>query len=161
MKKIFILLILILGLNLGYSIEFLPNFDYYYQMELAKDMHRHGFLETALELLIRIHNFRRTPEDLKAESLYLMGEISYERGDFKTAIDDWEILYNLYPDNELTDKILERLAVIRTDMKRREKLKVSAIDMANDYYRHNFADFAKEKFLEIYHDPDASENDKA
>ncbi len=42
MKKIFILLILILGLNLGYSIEFLPNFDYYYQMELAKDMHRHG-----------------------------------------------------------------------------------------------------------------------
>lgn len=160
MKKV-IFFFLLLSVTYIYAVEILPNMNYSYKIQMAADLHNHGFLDKSLELYIEIFDYPKTPDELKAEALYMMGQISFEKNDFKTAIDDWTLLYNEYPEHKRTDEILKRLDKIRATKTKKEAAKLSAIEIANDFYRHNFTDIAKEKFLDIYHDPNSSDKEKA
>ena len=160
MKKMLLFLLLILVSEI-YAVEILPNMNFNYKIQMAADLHNHGFLDKSLELYIEIFDYPKTPDNLKAEALYMMGQISFEKNEFKTAIDDWTLLYNDFPEHKRTEEILKRLDQIRATKTKKEAAKLSAIEIANDFYRHNFTDKAKEKFLDIYHNPLSSDKEKA
>jgi len=162
-KRLFIILVLMFSLFIleAVGIEFGSSENPAYQLQLARDLHRHNFKEEALELFIRLYYHSKTPKDIKAEALYMMGQVSFELERYETALDDWEILYNDFPEHKLTEDVLTRLADIRNTANRRKKAKISVLDVANDFYRHNFSEIAKQKFLDIYHNPSSSEEDKA
>jgi TolA-binding protein len=130
-------------------------------MDFAIDLYNHGFLDGALEHFIAIYNNERTPKEYKAEALYLMGEISYEKKDFDNAFADWSNFKQKYPDHKLNETIPDKLANIKQARLKEKNYSISALDIANDYYRHDLNLIAKEKFLSIYHDPGSSVDEKA
>ena len=161
MRKALFLIVFIMIFNLIYSTEISISSNSLYQLNLTFDLYNHGFLDGALEHFIAIYNNERTPKEYKAEALYMMGEISYEKKDFDNAFADWSNFKKKYPDHELNDTITGKLENIKQAILQEKHSKVSALDIANDYYRHNFNEIAKEKFLSIYHSPDSSVDEKA
>lgn len=161
MKKILFLIIIIIAFNLIYSIELSLRSDLFYELNLAFDLYDHGFLDEALERFISLYNLERTPPEYKSESLHMMAEISYEKKNYSIAILDWNTFITNYPDHELIGTVTEKLEKVQQEKAKDRKYKVSALDIANDYYRHNFNDLAKEKYLSIYHSDDSSDDDKA
>ena len=161
MKKVLILFIVFLSVNIMYSTEFSPKLNLKYQMELADDLYQHGFHDEALELYIGIHNYKKTPKDTKAEALYLMGQISLKKKQYSMTIEDWYKLKAEYPEHDRARNIDLKIELISKQKNQKEGAKMSPIEVANDYYRHNFNDIAKEKFLDVYHDPEAPVKEKA
>ncbi len=161
MKIALFIIVFIMIFNLLYSTEISISSNPLYQLNLTFDLYHHGFLDEALERFIGLYNNERTPKEYKAEALYMMGEISYEKKDFNNAIADWNNFKKEYPDHELNDTISGKLENIKQAILKEKHSKVSALDIANDYYRHNFNEIAKEKFLSIYHNPDSSADEKA
>ena len=161
MRKALLFLIIIIIANLLYSTEITPRSNLLYELNLAFDLYDHGFLDEALEHFIKLYNNDRIPIEYKAEALYMMGEISYEKSNFNIAIADWNNFNKNYPDHELNDTITDKLEKIKQAKINEKKYEVSALDIANDYYRHNFNEIAKEKFLSIYHSTDSSADEKA
>ncbi len=161
MRKILFLIVIIIISNLLYSTEISHRSNLLYNLESAFDLYNHGFLDDALERFIILYNNERTPKEYKAESLYMMGEISYEKKDFNNAIADWNNFKQKYPDHKLNKTILEKLENIKQAILKEKKYEVSALDIANDYYRHDFNEIAKEKFLSIYHNSESSADEKA
>ncbi len=161
MKKALFIIVFFMIFNLIYSSEFFYKLNSTDQMDFAIDLFNHGFLDGALEHFIAIYNNERTPKEYKAKALYMMGEISYERKDFANAIADWTNFKNKYPDHKLIETITGKLESIKQAIVKEKKNKVSALEIANDYYRHNLNDIAKEKFLSIYHSPESSDDEKA
>lgn len=161
MKITLFLIVFIMIFNLLYSTEISLSSNPLYQLNLTFDLYNHGFLDDALERFIELYNNERTPKEYKAEALYMMGEISYEKKDFNNAIIDWNNFKKEYPDHELIETITGKLDNIKQAILKEKHSKVSALDIANDYYRHNFNEIAKEKFLSIYHNPDSSADEKA
>ncbi len=140
---------------------FLEGYNARLEFKLARDFYNHHFNEKAKEKCIIIYNHPMSSENLKAAALYLLGQISFEEEDYKVAIDDWEILINEFPDSPESKEIDRRIPEIQIAVNKGPSLQVSSLEIANDFHRHNFSDKAKEKFLEIYHDPDASNDEKA
>ena len=161
MKITLFLIVFIMIFNLLYSTEISFSSNPLYQLNLTFDLYNHGFLDDALERFIELYNNERTPKEYKAEALYMMGEISYEKKDFNNAIIDWNNFKKEYPDHELIETITGKLENIKQAILKEKHSKVSALDIANDYYRHNFNEIAKEKFLSIYHNQDSSADEKA
>lgn len=161
MRKLLFLIVFIMIFNLIYSSEFFYKLNSTDQMDFAIDLYNHGFLDGALEHFIAIYNNERTPKEYKAEALYLMGEISYEKKDFDNAFADWSNFKQKYPDHKLNETIPDKLANIKQARLKEKNYSISALDIANDYYRHDLNLIAKEKFLSIYHDPGSSVDEKA
>ena len=161
MRKILLFIVIIIIFNLLYSVEISTISNLFYHLELAYDLYNHGFQDAALEHFIELYHNDRSPKEYKADALYMMGEISYEKKNYAIAISDWNKLKKEYPDHEMVDTITNELEKIKQEIAKKRKFKVSALDMANDYYRHNFNETAKEKFLSIYHSADSSDDEKA
>lgn len=161
MRKLLFLIVFFMIFNLIYSSEFFYKLNSTDQMDFAIDLYNHGFLDGALEHFIAIYNNERTPKEYKAEALYLMGEISYEKKDFDNAFADWSNFKQKYPDHKLNERIPDKLANIKQARLKEKNYSISALDIANDYYRHDLNLIAKEKFLSIYHDPGSSVDEKA
>jgi len=161
MRKALFLIVFFMIINLMYSSEFFYKLNSTDQMDFAIDLYNHGFLDGALERFIAIYNNERTPKAYKAEALYLMGEISYEKKDFDNAFADWSDFKKKYPDHKLNETIPDKLENIKQAIIKEKNYSVSALDIANDYYRHDLNKMAKEKFLSIYHDPGSSVDEKA
>ncbi len=162
-KRLLVFLVLMFSLiHLGaIGIDFGSSENIVYHLKLARDLYEHDFKEDALELFIKLYHHSKSPKSIKVESLYTMGKISFELERFETAFKDWEILYNDFPEHELTKEVLERLADNRNAADRSKKSRLSILEVANDFYRHNFTEIAKERFLDVYHDPSSSDDDKA
>ena len=161
MRKILFIIVIIIIANLAYSVEISTMSNLFYHLELAYDLYNHGFQDAALERFIELYHNDRSPKEYKADALYMMGQISYEKKNYTIAISDWNKLKKDYPDHEMIDTITIELENIKQAIAKKRKFKVSALDMANDYYRHNFNETAKEKFLSIYHSADSSDDEKA
>ena len=161
MRKILLFIVFIIIANLAYSAEISTMSNLFYHLELAYDLYNHGFQDAALEQFIELYHNDRSPKEYKADALYMMGEISYEKKNYAIAISDWNKFIKDYPDHELIETITTELENIKQEIAKKRKFKVSALDMANDYYRHNFNETAKEKFLSIYHSADSSDDEKA
>lgn len=161
MKKVLFLIVIIVIFNLLCSTEISPRANLLYELNLALDLYDHGFPDEALERLIVLYDNERTPKEYKAEALYMMGEISYAKNNFSIAIADWNKFKKDYPNHKLYDTIINKLEQVKQAAIKEKKYRVSALDIANDYYRHNFNDIAKEKYLSIYHSPDSSTDEKA
>ena len=161
MRKVLFIIAFFVIFNLIYSSEFFYRLNSTDQMDFAIDLYNHGFLDGALERFIAIYNNERTPKEYKAEALYMMGEISYEKKDFDNAFADWSNFSKKYPDHKLNEIIPDKLANIKQARLKEKIYNISALDMANDYYRHDLNKIAKEKFLSIYHDPGSSVDEKA
>ncbi len=161
MRKALFLIVFFMIFNLIYSSEFFYKLNSTDQMDFAIDLYNHGFLDGALEHFIAIYNNERTPKEYKAEALYLMGEISYEKKDFDNAFADWSNFKQKYPNHKLNETIPDKLENIKQAKLKEKNYSVSALDIANDYYRHDLNLIAKEKFLSIYHDPGSSVDEKA
>ncbi len=161
MRKALFLIVFFVIFNLVYSSEFFYKLNSTDQMDFAIDLYNHGFLDGALEHFIAIYNNERTPKEYKAEALYLMGEISYEKKDFDNAFADWSNFKQKYPDHKLNETIPDKLENIKQAIIKERNNKVSALETANDYYRHNLNEIAKEKFLSIYHSQESSDDEKA
>ena len=161
MRKILLFIVIIIIFNLLYSVEISTLSNLFYHLELAYDLYNHGFQDAALERFIELYHNDRSPKEYKADALYMMGEISYEKKNYAIAISDWNKLKKEYPDHEMIGTITIELENIKQAIAKKRKFKVSALDMANDYYRHNFNETAKEKFLSIYHSTDSSDDEKA
>jgi len=158
MKKWFFIAIFLLLTCMLFAQDY---YNYRAELDIAQHYIRHGFKDKAKECYIRVYHNPRTPDEAKSEALYLLGQTAYEEGNYTVAIEDWEILINDYPDSKETKKIDERLPEIRDTVAQVTKDQLTALDIANDFHRHNFSERAKEKFLNIYHDPDASDIAKA
>ncbi len=161
MRKVLFLIIIIIIASLLNSTEITPMSNLTYELNLAFDLYDHGFLDKALERFIALYNLERTPKEYKSEVLHMMGQISYEKKNYNIAIIDWSTFKKNYPDHELSETINEKLEKVKQDKAKERKYKVSALDIANDYYRHNINDLAKEKYLLIYHNTDSSDDEKA
>ena len=161
MRKALFLIVFFMIFNLIYSSEFFYKLNSTDQMDFAIDLYNHGFLDGALEYFIAIYNNERTLKEYKAEALYLMGEISYEKKDFDNAFADWSNFKQKYPNHKLNETIPDKLENIKQAKLKEKNYSVSALDIANDYYRHDLNLIAKEKFLSIYHDPGSSVDEKA
>ncbi len=161
MKKVLFLIIFIMIFNLINSVEITTRTSLLYELNLAFDYYDHGFLDEALERFIALYNLERTPMEYKSESLHMMAQISFEKKKYNIAIHDWNKFKKDYPDHELIDTVNEKLDQVRQEKAKEKKYRVSALDIANDYYRHNFNDLAKEKYLLIYHSADSSDDEKA
>ena len=158
MKK-WILIIAILAvymLAVGQDIS-----NYRYQLNVAKDFLKYKNLERAKEYFILAYNNPKSPKDIRSEALYYLGEISYESGDYKLAIKDWDTLINTYEDSKQTKELTERLPEIKESIAKGYTKELSPLEIANDFLKHNFAEKAKEKFLNIYHDPKTTSENKA
>ena len=161
MRKALFLIIFLMIFNLIYSSEFFYKLSSTDQMDFAIDLYNHGFLDGALEHFIAIYNNERTPKEYKAEALYFMGKISYEKKDFDNAFADWTNFKKKYPDHNLNETIHDKLENIKQAIIKEKNSKVSALEIANDYYRHNLNEIAKEKYLSIYHNQESSDDEKA
>ncbi|MCD4819621.1 MAG: tetratricopeptide repeat protein [Candidatus Cloacimonetes bacterium] len=157
MKKEFLVVILLIFISVCLAAEF----NYKFEIDIAKHYEKYGYLDKAKEHFIRVFHNPKTPDEAKSEALYQLGQISYEIGDFIQALDEWEVLINDFPESKETGLIDERIPEIRKTVSRATQDQLSALAIANDFHRHNFSDRAKEKFLNIYHDPHTSEADKA
>jgi len=161
MKKVLFLIIFIMTFNLINSIEITTRTNLLYELNLAFDYYDHGFLDKALERFIALYNLERTPKEYKSESLHMMAEISFDKQNYNIAIHDWNKFKKEYPDHQLIDTVNERLEQVKQEKAKEKKYRVSALDIANDYYRHNFNDLAKEKYLLIYHSAESTDDEKA
>ncbi len=157
MKKILILLMIFIGISLFSQ----TTDNYKYQLNIAKSFLEHKNLDDAKTYLILAYNNPKAPVKAKAEALYLLGNISFTQGDYKIAIKDWEELINEYPDSEQAKKLVSQLPEIKSSIASGKTKKLTALEIANDFLRHNFSEKAKEKFLDIYHNPKSSKEDKA
>ena len=90
MKKS-ITLIIIVFISYVFAAEFTPEISAKQQLNLAKELNHHGYADDALKLLIGIYNNKSTSKKIKAEALYLMGEISYDKKLYSFVI------YSFYP----------------------------------------------------------------
>jgi TolA-binding protein len=156
MKKIGLGLLLFVTFAL-----FSQDFNYRYELDIANHYKRYGFSDKAKEHYIKVYHNPKTPAEAKSEALYLLGQTAYEEGEYTLAIEDWEILINDFPESKETKEIDRRLPEIRETVTKVTHDQLTALDIANDFHRHNFSDRAKEKFLNIYHDPSASDQAKA
>lgn len=155
-KTVFIFL-----LSLLLSTLLAQNLDYEYQLKLAKDFMDHRYFDKAREYFILALNNPKADKEAKAEALYQLGKTSIEMGNYKMAIDDWDELINEYPESEQTKEIFDRLPEIKQKIQRIAETRVDALEIANDFLRHNFVNRAKEKFLDIYHDTTSEDEEKA
>ncbi len=161
MRKVLFLIVMIITFSLLYSTEISTMSNLFYHLELSYDLYNHGFQDDALEQFIELYHNDRSPKEYKADALYMMGQISYEKKNYAIAISDWNKFKKDYPDHEMVDTVTNELENIKHEIAKKRKFKVSALDIANDYYRHNFNETAKEKFLSIYHGTDSTEDEKA
>jgi tetratricopeptide (TPR) repeat protein len=82
-------------------------------VSLAKDLYLHGISSRALESFIEIlHNPKATASD-KAESLYYMGQISFDQNAYATALKDWQVLIKDYPSSQRASELKSRLSQLR------------------------------------------------
>ena len=132
-----------------------------FELDIAKHFLRYGFTEKAEEHFIQVYHNPKATKEVKSEALYLLGQTAYEKGDYSLALEDWETLINEFPESKQTEMIDERLPEIRKTVSRATKDQLTALEIANDFHRHSFTDRAKEKFLNIYHNPNASDESKA
>lgn len=82
-------------------------------VDLAKDLYTHNLIDRALESFIEILHDPGGTESDRAESLYYMGQISFERGDYSAALNNWRRLANEYPSSPYAEEINSRLAQLR------------------------------------------------
>lgn len=61
-------------------------------IELAKDLYSHGLSDRALETFITIYHTAGSSANQKAEALYYIGQLSFNRGNYSAAIDTWNKL---------------------------------------------------------------------
>ncbi len=157
MKKI-ILLIMIFSVTLLFS-QAIDN--YKYQLSVAKSFLKHKRNDDAEKYLILAYNNPKAPAKIKAEALYLLGKLSFQQGDYKIAVHDWDILINDFKDTDQAKKLESELPELKESIASGKTKKLTALEIANDFLRHNFSEKAKEKFLDIYHSPKSTNEEKA
>ena len=157
MKKFLLLIFLITSVSLfSQAID-----DYKYQMGMAKTFLLHEKNDEAENYLILAYNNPKSPKKIKSEALYLLGKLFFEKGDYEIALKDWDELINDFPESEQAAKLMKELPELKQSIASGKTKKLSALEIANDFLRHNFSEKAKEKFLDIYHNPSSSKADKA
>ncbi len=82
-------------------------------LDIANDFHRHNFSDRAKEKFLNIYHDPSASDQAKAEALYLLGQVSFEEGDYTVALEDWEILIERFPDSKQTGEIANRLSQFR------------------------------------------------
>ena len=157
MRKLLIFIFLLISIALfSQAID-----DYKYQISIAKSFMEHKKTEQAENYFILALNNPKSPKKVKAEALYMLGKISFSKGDYNIAVKDWEKLINTFQETEQAKKLLNELPQIKQSIASGKTKKLTALEIANDFLRHNFSEKAKEKFLDIYHNPKSSREEKA
>lgn len=82
-------------------------------LELALSYYRHDLNEDAKKALIDVFYGPKTTDVVKAEALYWLGNISFEEGKYKAALDDWRLLIKQFPQSSQAKEITERLDQMR------------------------------------------------
>jgi tetratricopeptide (TPR) repeat protein len=82
-------------------------------LDLAKDYYAHGLKPKALEVFIGLYRDTKAAGATKAEALYYMGQISFDEGNYSTAVDDWTRLVKDYPTAKRALELKDRLTQLR------------------------------------------------
>lgn len=85
-------------------------------LETAKMLYRHNLVEKAKELFIGAIADIKSPDAVKAESLYWLGQISFDENRYNVALEDWQRLIKLYPQSVQAKEISQRLAQLQQVM---------------------------------------------
>lgn len=79
-------------------------------ISIAQDFYNHNLNERALEEFIIVYNTpTANPED-RAESLYYMGQITFDASRYSVAYDDWQKLLTEFPSSTRVAEIKDRLS---------------------------------------------------
>jgi len=79
-------------------------------LEIGKDLLDHGLHEQSVEAFIRVVHHPDSPDRDKAEALYLMGQIAFDRGSFPEAMQDWQRLASEFPRSSRAEEVTQRMA---------------------------------------------------
>jgi tetratricopeptide (TPR) repeat protein len=83
------------------------------QVDVATEYYQHQMPEKAKDLLILALNDRTSTPAIKAQSLYLLGQISFEEKNYSAAFTDWQKLVKQYPQSSEALEINKRLPALR------------------------------------------------
>ena len=105
------------------------------ELTLAKEYYFHGLKDRAKELLVNIVFASGSDKTVKAESLYLLGTISFEQGEHTTAFRDWERLCAEYPDTDQAREVKARLDQLKDVLSKISDSNISSVVAKS--YLHN------------------------
>lgn len=120
---------------------------YNQSIKLGLDYYHHNLNSEAKILFIKLLNSNESTDDLKAEVLFWLGQISYEEGNYSTAFNDWEMLVSTYPQSSFANEIGEQLNQLREVLTRVTDIEFSNA-IASSYLKNgDFWSEAGTKFL--------------
>ncbi|MCX6174226.1 MAG: outer membrane protein assembly factor BamD [Ignavibacteriales bacterium] len=115
-------------------------------IELAKSYHTHKLIQKAKEEFILVLHTSKTP-DSKAETLYWLGNISFEESSYSTAFEDWKKLVSDYPTSKYAIEIKGRLEQLKDVMQQVSEENITS-SIARSYLRNSdFWSKAESKIL--------------
>ena len=78
-------------------------------------------------MLIQLAFGSSAPDDIKAEALYLLGQIAFDESHYRTAVDDWSKLQTGYPQSARSKEVAARMAQLREVVAKFSDAKLSSI----------------------------------
>lgn len=116
------------------------------RLEYAKELHRHNLKDRAKEVFIDILYDTKSSDTDKADTLYWLGQISFEEGRYTVALDDWSKLIKEYTQSLQAKEIKERLIQLQEITEKISDAEVSSV-VARSYLNNgDFWSDIDEKF---------------
>ncbi|MBC8146708.1 MAG: tetratricopeptide repeat protein [Bacteroidetes bacterium] len=104
-------------------------------VKVAKEYYRYNLTDKAKEEFILTFQSSKSSDNDKAESLYWLGQISFDENNYTVAFEDWNNLVEKYPNSEQAVIIQDRLSQLKDIIEEVSITSISSV-VARSYIKH-------------------------
>ena len=104
-------------------------------VKIATEYYRYNLTDKAKEEFIITFQSSKSSEKDKAESLYWLGQISFDENNYTVAFEDWNKLVETYPNSEQAVIIQDRLIQLKDIIEEVSTSSISSV-VARSYIKH-------------------------